>query len=932
MFTKETLTREFEKDWKRQYRVELFKREGFLRKKCRSCGKFFWTLNPERRVCGDPPCENYGFIGNPITKKKLDYVQMWKAFEKFFVKNGHEAVKRYPVVDRWRPDLFFTIASIQDFQRIDNGKIVMEYPADPLVVPQMCLRFPDIANVGATGRHHTSFIMGGQHSFGKYWKDRCIDLNFGFLHKVLGIPKEKLTYIESVWSMPDFSQFGPSLETVSLGLELVNSVFSQFTRQGNGYAELPRRVIDVGWGHERLVWFSQGTHTGYDSVFGPVMKWVKDKAGFKKSRLFDRYSVLAGALDFDEVKNPGKARKEIADRLGVSLEEVNRAVEPMQTLYAITDHVKTLLFAAADGAIPSNVGGGYNLRVLLRRSFSFMEEFGFDFDLTGIAERHAKFLRPLFPELPESVGALSKIIEVERAKYKRSARRAEKVVRRVLEGGKPDERELTKMYVSDGISPELVRKIGEETGKEIKIPEGFYGKITGKHMTEKGKQGEGIDVSGIKKTKMLFYDDPYKRKFQARATKKLGKWTVLDQTLFYPEGGGQPHDMGSLNGKAVKEVRKTEGVVLHKVAGDIRPGQQVKGEINWERRYQLMKMHTATHLVSGAARKLLGKHVWQAGAQKGVERSRIDLTHYTRFTKKELESIERIANDMIRRKVDVHKKLMDRSGAESKYGFVLYQGGASPGKKVRVVKIPDGKGIFDVEACGGTHLDNTGEIGNIKIIKSESVQDGVNRIEFTAGEKVGELEEREREIYDAMIRKLSGLVEIAGAGDHSKELHKCMDQLSVSMDQLEKTADKFMKEIDLEGAGKKKVKTLSGGCGVMFGTWKSQRKSREKHIEKGAEGKAESLLGKAKGNRIFETVDMDRKEMIKTADSLLSKNPGITIILVNRNGDVVGMSREINIVKEVKELCKEHGGSGGGRDHLAQGKLDFSSFRKRSKG
>ena len=198
MFTKDSLRKEFAKNWKKHYQIKLFKDMGFERKRCKKCKRYFWTLEKDRRHCQNPPCENYGFIGKPITKKPWDYCETWKQFEKFFKKEGHTSIPRYPVIDRWRPDLFFTIASIQDFQRIDNGNIVMEYPNDPLVVPQVCLRFNDIQNVGVTGRHHTGFIMSGQHSFGKYWKDRTIELNFDFINKVMGVPETEIVYSEDI--------------------------------------------------------------------------------------------------------------------------------------------------------------------------------------------------------------------------------------------------------------------------------------------------------------------------------------------------------------------------------------------------------------------------------------------------------------------------------------------------------------------------------------------------------------------------------------------------------------------------------------------------------------------------------------------------------------------------------------------------------------
>lgn len=934
MFTKSSLKKEFEKDWKGQYEVELFRKEGFIRKKCPSCGKHFWTLDPERKLCGDPPCENYGFIGKSISKKEWDYVGMWKDFERFFVKNGHLAVDRYPVVDRWRPDLFFTIASIQDFQRIDNGRIVMEYPGDPLVVPQMCLRFPDIANVGVTGRHHTSFIMGGQHSFGKYWKDRCTDLNFGFLNGVMGIPKEKLTYIESVWSMPDFSQFGPSLETISMGLELVNSVFSQYTRMGKTYRELPQKVIDVGWGHERLVWFSQGTHTGYEAAFGPVIKWVKKKTGFRETDLFDRYSVLAGGLDVDEVRNLGKVRKEIASRLNVSVKDINEVVEPMQALYAITDHMKTLLFAVTDGMIPSNVGGGYNLRVLLRRAFSFMDEYGFGFDLIKIAEEHSKFLHPLFPELREGIDSLDKIIRIERRRYENTRKKAKTLISKIIEKGKPSEQELTRLYVSNGVTPELVRKVSQEMGKPVEIPNEFYSKITGNHMSEKGKGKEEFDVSGIEETRMLFYDNLYMKEFEAKVLKTYGEWVVLDKTLFYPEGGGQPYDMGEIGGREVREVKKVSGVILHRVKGKFSAGMEVEGKINWERRYQLMKMHTGTHLVSGAARKLLGNHVWQAGAQKDLEVSRIDLTHFEPFSTKDLEKIEKLANEMIRKSVSIEKRLMDRKDAEGKYGFVLYQGGASPGKMVRVVKIPENGGIFDVEACGGTHLDNTKEVDRIKILRSERIQDGVNRIMFTAGETVSEMEAKEKGIYDEMVKGMERVAGVRKTGNVPKELRGCSDLFSVPFDQLPKTVRKFAGEIrqDSERIGREVKKETFGSlreaCEYLFNVWKSQRKEVKKSRKEMAGDLSGEFIKKAKKERIFETVDMNRKEMIRLEDSVINKDPKITIILVNMEGIVVGMSKKTDIVKEIRELCRKHGGSGGGKGHLAQGKLDFSKLSK----
>jgi alanyl-tRNA synthetase len=969
MFTKDSLRKDFARDWKKHYQVKLFKDMGFHRKTCHKCGKHFWTLDEKRKTCPDPPCENYGFIGNPITKRKWDYIETWKQFERFFKKEGHASVPRYPVIDRWRPDLFFTIASIQDFQRIDQGNIVFEYPADPLVVPQMCLRFNDIPNVGITGRHHTSFIMPGQHSFGKYWKDRCIELNFSFLNRVMGIPENEITYVEDIWAMPDFSAFGPCIETYSKGLELVNSVFMQFTKVENKWKELPKKVVDVGWGHERLVWFTQGTPTGYDAVFGPVVKWVKKKTGLKDSELFDRYSILSGALDFDQTHDLKKIRDNIARRLGVKVKTLNEVVEPMQALYAIVDHVKTLLFAITDGGIPSNVGGGYNLRVLLRRALSFLKEFEFDLDLEKIAGLHAKHLHPMSPEITNGIDPFSKILAIERDRYGKTMEKAGLLIKRELEKGRVDEKTLIKFYISHGISPELVEKVAREKKLRVDIPEDFYVKITEQHMIgEKDVEKERVwvDVTGIPRTKLLYYSEPYRKEFKAKILKtiKTGSdaWLILDKTLFYPEGGGQPTDVGILTiGNRefrVKEVQKIGNVVVHKIgkAGGLKKNQSVRGSIDWERRHQLMKMHTSTHIVAGAARKAVGSHIWQAGAQKGMDSSRIDLTHYRGFTDEEVEKIEKIANDTVKRNFAVNREFLPRNIAEKKYGFVLYQGGASPGRMVRVVNIGHG---FDAEACGGMHLDKTGEAEVIKIIKTERIKDGVNRIEFTCSKKAYEFIQEQERIARETLRVLENLglqervSDIMGKEmDVHKELEKASRIFSIETNQLPKTIERFFREIkedysqtegmkkhlEIPGEGMELKETLEEKLGsvktfedlskAIFNFWKDQRKEIENLRNEVARGKAKGLLLKAKKDKVFEVVSGDRKELIEIANELIIMNPELTVILSNEAGDIIGMSRTRDMSKLIREICEKSGGSGGGNKELAQGRVELSKLLK----
>ncbi len=970
MITKQSLIEKFRKTPDKYWKAELFSDKGFVRKKCARCDKHFWTLDPDRKLCGDPPCEDYGFIGKPITKVKWDYVQAWKAFEKFFMKNGHASVPRYPVIDRWRPDLFFTIASIQDFQRLDKGNMTFEYPANPLIVPQMCLRFPDIQNVGVTGRHHTSFVMSGQHAFGYpnegYFMDRCIELNFEFLSRVMGIPERELTYVESLWAMPDLSAFGPSMETISRGLELVNSVFMQFTKSGSSFKDLPKKVIDVGWGHERLVWFSQGTRTGYDAVFTPVTKWLKKQSGLADSSILDGYASLAAGLDIDEATNIKKVREGIARELGVTVKELSDVVEPTQSLYAIADHTKTLMFAITDGGIPSNVGGGYNLRVLLRRMFSFINDFGFDIDLVKVAELHIKHLSPMFPELSSGLDSFANIVDIERKRYEKTLEKAGILIQRELKSGKGsiDSATMTRLYTSNGITPELAEKVAREQGIRYSAPEGFYSSLTQKHMAGEDRVDDSLrmDVSGVPKTRTLFYEKPYRREFNATVLARLGDWIVLDKTLFYPEGGGQPPDMGMLwlgtREFRVLDVQKLDDVILHKVdkPQGLTKGQAVRGEIDWERRFTLMKMHTCTHIIAGAARRVLGSHIWQAGAKKSLETSRIDLTHYKPFTNDELGEIERITNDTIKKDMHVKSGFMPRGDAEKAYGFTLYQGGASPGKTVRVVNAANG---FDVEACAGTHLEHTGEIEFVKIIRTERIQDGINRLVYTCGKPAFAYMSGQEGIAREIIRTLSG-TPLAGKiarglmteGDVSGEVHAAAEAMSVEPRALSKTFKRFIREIgqdheqlnglrsslelrtrslDDEAFFLNHTKGISGLKGLsecVFGIWKDQKKALQSLTERAACSSAARLVAGARDNRILDVVSGERKTMIEIANQALKIKPGLTVILANQAGDVIAMSRTGDASRALRKVLDRTGGSGGGSRELAQGRLELSKFMK----
>ena len=326
MTVKDELVARFSTDPDKYYRVELFDKLGFERKKCSNCARDFWTLVTRERC---PNCETYGFIGDPPTSKRLDYVNAWKEVEKFFTNNNHTSIKRYPVVCRWREDLFFTVASIVDFQRVIGGKVVFQFPANPLIVPQVCLRFNDIENVGVSGKHYTSFCMIGQHSLANeqgYWKDRCIELDYAMLTEGLGINKEEIVFVEDVWL--GYGAFGYSLEYFVRGLELGNAVFTEFEGTPKNYQKMRERVIDMGAGLERLAWITMGTPTSYDCCFGPVINQLCERVGadFDNEILSKYLTIISSRLE--DIGSIRELKSIAAKEFKLSYEELEKMVMP----------------------------------------------------------------------------------------------------------------------------------------------------------------------------------------------------------------------------------------------------------------------------------------------------------------------------------------------------------------------------------------------------------------------------------------------------------------------------------------------------------------------------------------------------------------------------------------------------------------------------
>ena len=765
---KKELRKEFSKNPKTYYSTKVFEKEGFNRYTCKLCGKSFWSIS-ERDTCEDPEHTEYSFFKDKPTP--ISYVEMWKKFSKFFEENNHTSIKRYPVVSRWRQDLYFTIASIQDFQRIENGAMHFEYNANPLIVPQICLRFGDIENVGVTGRHLTSFMMAGQHAFNYpkegYWRDKTMELDYKFLTGVLGVKKEELVYNEDVWAMGDFSEFGPCLEGFSNGLELVNNVFTQFESINGKVHELKGQVVDVGWGFERLLWFYTGFDNIYDAVFHDIINKTKKSLPFEMNNVaFKKFAKHASELDVTETKEYKRLEAQILKKAGLSSDEYTKIIKPMQAFYSILDHTRTLLFGVSDGALPSNIGGGYNLRVILRRALAFIKEYEMNISIMEIAEKQAAELNGLYPELKDNLDILSKIVDVEAKRYESSINKAGKIITNMLsKKSSITKDELRVLYESNGVTPELITSIANAEDKVIELPDNAYEDIIKGDFAVKEKTKKlHIDFNEeLPKTEQLYYD--LKSESSSKVLYVKDKYIVLDKTPFYPEGGGQASDTGTINGIEVEDVQKIGNIIVHILKklpdAGIAKGKVVTCIVNTERRKKLMAHHTATHIISASARTILGKHAWQEGARKDEDKAHIDIAHYEKLMPEEVKAIEDLANSILFNGIKVEVKEMSRADAEQNYGFTIYQGHGVPAKLMRIIIITDKHGkLIDAEACGGLHVASyESSIGMIKIINTSRIHDGVDRIEFVAGKAALEYMQNEHNELSSVAALLNSDLE-----------------------------------------------------------------------------------------------------------------------------------------------------------------------------
>lgn len=885
-----------------EYQLEYFRTHGLQRKTCKKCGAAFWTRDPSRELCGDAPCEPYSFIGNPIFRRhSVD--EMREAFLSFFERNGHTRIERYPVVARWREDIYLTIASIADFQPYVTGGIVPP-PANPLTISQPCIRLNDLDSVGRSGRHLTLFEMMAHHAFNTtekevYWKDRTVELCDEFIASIGG-DLTKVSYKEHPWF--GGGNAGPSLEILIGGLEVATLVFMNLGKtktegpgielNGELYYPMKIRIVDTGYGLERFVWASKGSPTIYDAVFPEMVSRVMESAGLahllddkEYTKILALNAKFAGLMDISGT-NLYQLRKRVAATIDVPIEKLDRMITPIEKVYAVVDHTRCLAYMLGDCIVPSNVREGYLARLVIRRTLRMMNDLAVKASLGDLVEEQMQIIGNR--NFEQDTVIIREIIDREVEKYASTLSRGTRIVQKIAKAYKSKTqrvplKEVITLYDSHGIPPDIVRDIATKEGAVVDLPDNFYSLIADMH-SEAAKETAPVDrfakyatrIAGLPATRKLYYEQPCDTEFEAMVIDFFDGLVVMDQTLFYPEGGGQPADTGMLiSAEAmarVEEVTKIGDVIVHRINGGVvKRGDRIKGIVDEDRRWSLMRHHTATHLLLHASKEVLGAHIHQAGAQKGAESSRIDIRHFKHITPEELHRIEIAANRMVMADQCVDIRYEDRTKAEQTYGFALYQGGVPPGREIRVVRVAG-----DVEACAGTHCQSTGEIGAIKCVRVEHIQDGIERIEFTAGMAAVEY-----------VHQLESLV------DRSSKA------LSVQYENLPMTVSRF------------------------FNEWKVQKKEIERLTERLVELEVQQIRPEVmKGVPVvIRQINLPSKDLVLIA-AQVAENGGVAMLVsAGERANVVITSGKpsVNASEIIAQVCGLLGGKGGGTPRMAQG-------------
>lgn len=921
--------------------LEVFHDNGYKRRQCRITDLWFWTCDDQRTTCGDTHEDEYTFIGKPLIggfeqRGKALKDSMREAFLSFFETHEHQRVAPYPVLARWRDDIHLTIASIADFQpHVTSGQVAP--PANPLTISQPCIRLTDVDAVGRSGRHLTTFEMMAHHVFNRpdegemyYWMEECVSYCHKMLTKTFGISDKEITYVENPWS--GGGNAGPAVEVIVGGLELATLVFMNLEEsedgdielKGDRYKEMPLQIIDTGYGLERFCWAAAGTPTIYEAIYPETVEWLKTISGFSDvaaklagldlDNLLGEMSRLNGIMNIEPGVDGEQLSQLFITRLaerGVELthEQFMAVTEPLSRIYAIPDHLHALTHMLGDGLVPSNAKAGYLARMLARRILRMRDDLGVDLSLSELINHHLD-VNMDGHDMKQTRDGLLTIMNLEEERYTETLRKGTNLINQSLKSiekeseSLPDEL-LFQLNDSHGLPPDMVINMARTSGWEkLRLRTGFSAEMAERHAkmakaaAATTQQTSLVDeLPSFPDTVPLYYNDVQQRSFDASVLASIPLLEgvgpdgathaiVLSESCFYPEGGGQEGDYGSLTtdgtSRLVLDTQKEGGLILHLCDGSLEIGDLVHGSIDWRRRKQLMDHHTAVHIVGGAARRILGPHIYQAGANKSTELARLDITHYRRLSREDLDAIEILANEVLGQVSRTEKTILPRHEADKKHGFDLYQGGAPKGNEIRVLRISD----HDVQACGGTHHDEPGQIGSIRVVRSTAVQDGVERLHIVAGESALQFAREQ----DELLRATS-------------------QTFAVSTDDLPKTAERF------------------------FSEWKEQRKRIEQ-----LEAEIVRLRTSGGGNDMT-TIDgvrvvvMEVEGNLKQLTSMLQEltrdveTPTLAVLGSREGGGKLMVattestiaSERYNAVDILRAIIPHIKGGGGGRPTMAQG-------------
>ncbi len=678
-----------------------------------------------------------------------------QSFLDFFKSKEHRIIPSAPVVPYGDPTLLFTNAGMNQFKDVFLGTGNRDYKraADT----QKCIRVSgkhnDLEEVGVDTYHHTLFEMLGNWSFGDYYKAEAIDWAWELLVGVWKLDPVRLhatvyrtddeafelwqKYLpierihrfdekDNFWEMGESGPCGPCSEVhydrtpdlsggklVNAGvpevIEIWNLVFIQYNRKPDGVLEeLANKHVDTGMGFERICAVIQGKNSNYDSdVFTPLLKKIEEFSAKK-------YST--------ELDNP----------TGIAMR-------------VIADHTRTLSFAIADGALPGNEGRSYVLRRILRRASRYARNLGIKEPLMyKLVEVLRDTMGDVFPELVDNYDIITKVIKGEEESFLQTLEKGLEIFEKITDKLKAENsnkisgEDAFQLYDTFGFPLDLSELIARERNFAIDI-DGFDRLM--KEQKARSRSARKVNAQEVElplineKTEFVGYNN-----FTAEAKVLYAKdnQIVLDRTPFYTESGGQTSDTGVivLAGETynVVDLKKSGSAIIHLCDRDVEQlvGSNALAKINLSRRKDIMRNHSATHLLHEALRQVLGSHVQQSGSSVNEEALRFDFNHFEKVSAEDLAKIEKIANEKVLEGVEVSIKELSIEEARKNPKIKMFFGDKY-GDIVRVVTMDD---KYSIELCGGTHVKNTADIGLIKVISESSIAAGVRRIEAITGRAV----------------------------------------------------------------------------------------------------------------------------------------------------------------------------------------------------